>query len=258
MAILSGRQLSRRGKRVSLVAKSTHGKVKMMAIKWVNRDRRYIIATTSCTLDGESSRVRWRQLEDGPELFEPVVPQPQGAEAYYTARAQIDRHNFCRKADLDLEKRVGTHDWPFRVNCSVLGIIIVDSWLVYSGGRGLRTGIDQREFYEQLADQLIDNSFDSIGLRDRRSDLVTPGVTPRSGIGAHITQTKKKRKSKCGTSTTFSLQGMCCICSAKTTHICSSCLDDFVTRKANVAALICTFEIIRASKVNLDCFYAAF
>jgi hypothetical protein len=34
--------------------------------------------------------------------------------------------------------------------------------------------------YEQLAGQLIDNYFDSGGLCDRQSDLVTPGATPRS------------------------------------------------------------------------------
>jgi hypothetical protein len=60
----------------------------------------------------------------------------------------------------------------------------------------IRTGMDQREFHEPLADQQIDNSFDSAGLRDRPSDLVTPGVTPRSGIGAHLTPTKKKGKSR--------------------------------------------------------------
>jgi hypothetical protein len=65
------------------------------------------------------------------------------------------------------------------VNFSVLGVIVVDAWLVYSGGRGIRTGMDQREFYEQLASQLINDYFVSGGLRDRQSDLVTPGATPR-------------------------------------------------------------------------------
>jgi hypothetical protein len=65
-----------------------------MTMTWVDLDRRYVIATTSCTLDGESfSRVRWRQLEDGPERVELVVPQPHVAEVYYTACAQIDRYN---------------------------------------------------------------------------------------------------------------------------------------------------------------------
>jgi hypothetical protein len=65
------------------------------------------------------------------------------------------------------------------VTCSVLAMIVVEVWLVYSGRHGIRTGTDQHELYEQLADQLIDNSFDSVGLRDRPSDLVTSGVTPR-------------------------------------------------------------------------------
>jgi hypothetical protein len=162
-----------------------------MAMTRFDRDRRYFIATTSCTLDGESfSRVRWRQLDDGPERVELVVPQPLVAEVYYPASAQIDRHNRFILADLSLESKVGTHDWSFRVNCSVLGVIVVDAWLVYSGGRGIRTGMA----YEQLAGQLIDNYFDSGGLRDRHSNLVTPGATPRSGICAQLTLTKKKPK----------------------------------------------------------------
>jgi hypothetical protein len=85
-------------------------------------------------------------------------------------------------------------------------MIVVEVWLVYSGRHGIRTGTDQHELYEQLADQLIDNSFDSVGLRDRPSDLVTSGVTPRRGIGAQLTPTKKQHKSKSGTSITFALQ----------------------------------------------------
>jgi hypothetical protein len=73
--------------------------------------------------------------------------------------------------------------------------------------------------YEPLAGQLIDNYFDSGGLCDRQSDLVTPGATPRSGIGAQLALTKKKRKSLSVTSTTFALQGKCCAFPAKTTHI---------------------------------------
>jgi hypothetical protein len=50
--------------------------------------------------------------------------------------------------------------------------------------------MDQREFYEQLADQLIDNPFDSVRLCDRPSYLDKPGVPPRSGIGSHLLRTK--------------------------------------------------------------------
>jgi hypothetical protein len=65
------------------------------------------------------------------------------------------------------------------MNCLVLGVIVVDAWLAYSGGRGIRTAMDQREFYEQLAGQLINNYCDSGGLRDRQSDLAKPDATPR-------------------------------------------------------------------------------
>jgi hypothetical protein len=64
MVILPGRELSRHGERVSLVAKSTSGEVKMTATTWVDRDRHYFIVKTPGTLDGEScSRAGWRQLD---------------------------------------------------------------------------------------------------------------------------------------------------------------------------------------------------
>jgi hypothetical protein len=85
-----------------------------MAITCVDRDPGYFIATISCTLDGEPcSCARRRQLKDGPERVELLVPQPQAAEEYDTVCAQIDRQSRCRQADLDLEKKVGSHDWSF-------------------------------------------------------------------------------------------------------------------------------------------------
>jgi hypothetical protein len=199
----------------------------MMAMTWVDHALRYFIATTSCTLDGElCSRARWRQLEDRPKCVELVVPEPQAAEEYYTACAQKDRHNRCRQADLDLEKKIGTHDWSFRVNCTVLGKVVVDAWLVYSGGRGIRTRMDQREFYEQLAEQLIDNAFDSVHFVTARQTS-SHQMSPLVAESAHIS--RRRRRSARGSavpSTTFALQRKCCICSAKTAHICSSCLDD--------------------------------
>ncbi len=38
---------------------------------------------------------------------------------------------------LNLEKKVGTHDWPFRVSMSLLAICIVDSWLLLQARRGI-------------------------------------------------------------------------------------------------------------------------
>ena len=60
----------------------------------------------------------------------------------------IDRHNRCRQVDLRLETTYGTHDWSMRLNLSILGMIIVDSWLVYAGARGELRRMKQSEFYE--------------------------------------------------------------------------------------------------------------
>jgi hypothetical protein len=61
------------------------------------------------------------------------VPQPKLAEIYYSCCAMIDRHNRYRQDDLMLEKKLGTMDWLMRVNTSILGMIIADTWLAYNG-----------------------------------------------------------------------------------------------------------------------------
>jgi hypothetical protein len=43
-----------------------------------------------------------------------------------------DRHNRCRQDDLMLERKYQTQDWSIRVNHSLLGIVSVDSWLLYT------------------------------------------------------------------------------------------------------------------------------
>ena len=79
----------------------------------------------------------------------------------------IDRHNRSRQADLPFETTYGTHDWAMRLNLTLLGMVIVDSWLVYAGARGELRRMKQSEFYEQLSLELVDNDFDVVGMRAR-------------------------------------------------------------------------------------------
>ena len=159
-----------------------------------------------------------------------TVPQPKVGELYYSACAQVDRHNRCRQDDLNLEKKVGTKDWSFRVNCSLLSMVIVDSWLLYSGAQGSRYHLVQRQFYETLATQLIDNTFDGHNLRYNGSLNGTAKVQDfesslTRGIGIHLTPTRERRKSKDGKVSSFVMQRKCRICKTKkTTHLCSACM----------------------------------
>jgi hypothetical protein len=140
----------------------------------MDRERRYFISTASfLEPDQPYSRMRWRKSDDAPDadltLTELLVPQPAAAEVYYDTCTQIDSHNRCRQDELMLERNLGTSSWTMRLNMSTLGIVIEDLWLAWRGCKGSANGIQQREFYVTLAEELIDNSFDRIGRRERRA-----------------------------------------------------------------------------------------
>jgi hypothetical protein len=102
-----------------------------------------------------------------PERIEIVVPQPKAAELYYTTCGMVDRHNCHRQDTLMIERKVGTLDWSMRVNLSIFGMLVVDTWLAYSQctGRNGGTGKDkkQKDFYTYLAEELVDNQYDIVG-----------------------------------------------------------------------------------------------
>jgi hypothetical protein len=122
-----------------------------------------------------------------------------------------------------LERKYQTQDWSVRVNHSLLGIVIVDSWLLYAGARGPLRSMKQRTFYETLALELIDNDFDSVGLRARTGGGVPGQLTPTSGVGPHATPTRKRKSDKGGREQASRAQRNCVICGVRTTKVCSSC-----------------------------------
>lgn len=124
------------------------------------------------------------------------VNKPQVAQDYSSCCAQAGRHNRYRQADLQLEHKLDTHDWSMRVNLSLLGMCVVESWMLYSGARGATATLSQRQFYEDLAAQLIANSCDTTGLRARgasKSPVDAERAPLRYGVGVHLTPTLKRR-----------------------------------------------------------------
>ena len=165
-------------------------------------------------------------MGDHAERLVLTVPQPLVMKTYYQCCAQIDRHNRCRQDDLRLEHKLVTHDWSMRVNLSLLGMCVVDAWLLYAGARGPAAALTQNQFYEDLAAQLIDNTYESVGLRQRG----VPGAVAGSdgapvvcfGVGVHLTPTLKRRKGDSDHRT----QRDCRVRkSRRTTLVCSSCRD---------------------------------
>ena len=85
--------------------------------------------------------------------------------------------------------------------------------------------IKQREFYECLSEEFIENTFDRrTGPRRGFPGEEEAAGRPESGIGPHLTLTKRKRKNPDGTDSRYSLQGRC-MDSRKhgTTSVCSEC-----------------------------------
>jgi hypothetical protein len=240
MAYLSGLRMNDRGERRGVISEDDDGDPIMMAFVWVDRDRRYFITTCSSLEEGRPYvRHRWRQIAEGDadaERVELVVPTPKCCEIYYDTCAAIDQNNRHRQDTLKLERKVETKDWSTRVNCSILGMCIVDSWLVFNGAtRTSNDGESQQQFYNYLAEELIDNTYDDGSVtrnRGTNGSNASPELlnrrtgSGRSGLQVHLTPTKRKRRRMTGEVTNHSMQGRCRVCGMKTKYVCSSCDDE--------------------------------
>ena len=152
MSYLQSVELNQRGDRKGLISFGVlPGDPTMLAFVWMDRQRRYFIATASSLEAGTPyTRWRWRQVDPidtnaDPTNVQLLVPQPRATELYYSACGIIDRHNRARQDTLRLEAKLETHDWSWRVNMTILGIIVVDTWLVYS--QCTETKMCQKDFY---------------------------------------------------------------------------------------------------------------
>ena len=230
---MSNVEFTDQGQWLGLEHRNEENVADLYAFVWVDRDRRYFITNTSNLRHGEPyTRLRVRQVQPvetqlPPERVELTIDQPIAAETYYKVCGKIDQHNRSRHDNLMLERKIHTKDWSFRVNLSIFGMIVVDACNVY---RQLRARPEnERTFYNKLAEELIDNQYDRVRCRTRSGATASPeligqdGMPRAGGMSAHLTPTKRKRNK--GTSR-FLGQGRCCICSKKTTSVCSRCLDN--------------------------------
>jgi hypothetical protein len=86
---LSGIDLQQRGHRKGLITRDMDGKPSLLAFVWMNRDRRYFIASGSSLSEGiPNVRDRWRKISAEPNAdptkVQLTVAQPKAAEVYYT------------------------------------------------------------------------------------------------------------------------------------------------------------------------------
>eukprot|EP00173_Palmaria_palmata_P004197 Plantae.Rhodophyta-Palmaria_palmata.ctg521.p1 GENE.Plantae.Rhodophyta-Palmaria_palmata.ctg521~~Plantae.Rhodophyta-Palmaria_palmata.ctg521.p1 ORF type:complete len:299 (+),score=20.18 Plantae.Rhodophyta-Palmaria_palmata.ctg521:501-1397(+) len=98
LTYLNSFELTTRGQSRGVVSLDSDGNPEMMAVMWMDRNRRFFIATASSLAEGEPySRRRLRQINQEPEAFPEMVDlsilQPQVCEIYYSACGKVDAHN---------------------------------------------------------------------------------------------------------------------------------------------------------------------
>jgi hypothetical protein len=224
-----------RGDRYGVLCNDASGTT-LLAFCWIDRDRRYFIATCSSLADGPPCvRQRMRQVDKTrvalPERQTVVVRQPVACSVYYGACSTIDRHNKCRQAYLQLEKKHKTTVWNRRVNMSIFGMCVVDAYMLMLGCRtqvhnGFQTS---KHFFAKLAEELIDNTYELRAHRKRvaraAADLLgpdkkrPPALVESTKQLVFPTPTKRKKKNN----TLHHAQGRCLVCRNPTTHVCREC-----------------------------------
>lgn len=136
-------------------------KYDMLAVTWVDQNRRYFVLTVGKTTPSdEQVRIHWRKRDRVLEQESQVVTIPSLMNDYYSCAGMIDRHNRVRQDDLALEKSFEVKEWSMRVNSSLLGMFVTDTYLLYRGGFGSAPRKHGLDFFYALAEKLIDNTYD--------------------------------------------------------------------------------------------------
>lgn len=207
----------------------------LLAFVYCDKDRHYFISSCSNISAGEPiKRFRVRQVEDvstsiGPERVQLTINCPKAAAIYYSSCGKIDQHNRCRQDTLDLEKKIETKVWHRRVNMSIFGMVVVDSWMLYKGCTG-GENMTQSAFYKALMTELIDNPYYN-GPESRTQTSLSASSTDSvsalgtSGCGLRLTPTKRKVDSA-NPAGERRKQRRCRICQRKTIMVCSLCRND--------------------------------
>ena len=236
MAYLSSRIMAGgKGERHGVLSTDAASGTKLLAFCWVDRDRRYFISTCSSLANGAPCvRIRWRQtsqvLNADPDLMEVVVSQPLAASTYYKSCGKIDQHNSYRQSALMLETKLKTVMWNRRVNMSLFGMCVVDSYLLAQGCQHRRWKTAS-QYYEALAEGLIENHYEQRALRKRQeramatnnnSPTVFPSTTGDLSAEHQLcspTPTKRHKKGNLK----HRAQGRCMSCKALTSNVCRQC-----------------------------------
>ncbi len=122
----------------------------------------------------------------------------------------IDQHNRHCQGILQIERKMQTKSWNKRVTTSLFGMYVVDAWLMYKGcttaSANASPKLNQKEFYCQLAEELINNNQDKVRTRSRRRVVSAQNMISMPSLPV-LRATKKQKTSTDSKLTKFCVQG---------------------------------------------------
>ena len=113
---------------------------------------------------------------------------PNYIDQYYNYHNIVDRHNRFR-SDLGIEKKIPTKTWHFRIFCSLLGIIVVDAWLMYKHSR-LEDDINENK-YKNLQDFTTELALELCSMKDPVKDFYPYDIPTDSFFKMNKTNKRK-------------------------------------------------------------------
>lgn len=224
---------------VSLYLKANRSGHQLNAVGWYDKTIKTIISTVGGSGSAPShARKRYAISNDGTSVpIEKITPISLIPFDYFSNAQKIDVHNHRRQGILGMERAIQTHSWVVRLICTILGIIMVDAYMMYSLEKMSNNDDDNsqslsfNQFVEIVAVALASNNLNSkkrrvsSGLDDNEEDVEVDqhnlGPLKDHPSAAKIVSNKKQRRCKeCGDLTSY----ICIKCSSLTStfSLCSS------------------------------------
>ena len=219
-----------------IVALAQEEGVKMLAVGWADKKRKCLVSTYGNTLPGNPHmKRRWKAAGNREETYYKEVKRPKIIEDYFNAACKIDVHNHLRQGSLSIETALRTHRWDIRLYSTILGIVVVDSYLAYSHFEkfGKRNHASLRSFQEELITAILANDLgsspstvsSSSDSRELSADLIIHSLRPLNKSKYGKTR-KRKHESKNSAKKFAGNRLRCHVCSKPSHYYCSTCSSD--------------------------------
>lgn len=158
-----------KGSSITLVHEESELDCPVYATRWIDKRAKDVISNFTRGGPGNPcQKKRHRVVEiDGKETTEKFfkeVPRPLIVENVFKCFSVIDVHDHLRQGSLAMEKSWVTQKWSHRIFATLLGMTVVDAFLLYTyeykcDTHTNRKELEFREFLQKLVFEMVNNIY---------------------------------------------------------------------------------------------------